>query len=63
MHGSGGVRWVRAAGLLVFLMAGAAFAGRVVVLDLPGDQGNRLRGQLEAALRQAHADRMDPLPT
>lgn len=63
MHGSGGVRWARALGLFVFLLAGAAFAGRVVVFDLPGDQKGRLREQLDAAVREAHTDRLVPFAT
>lgn len=46
----------------MWLLATAAFAGRVVVFDLAGDRGGRLRGQIEVAVRHARSDELVPLP-
>ena len=48
---------------LVLLLAHAAFAGRVVVLEIGGDRHGRLRAQIEQAVRRAHVLELVPLGT
>ncbi len=49
------MHFARVAWLTLLLAASSAWAQKVVVLELDGDNGNRLRAQIEAALRKAGA--------
>lgn len=48
---------------MLWLAATSAFAGRVVVLELPGDRHGRLRAQIEAAVRHTRVDPVVSLTT